>query len=141
MKTKAVLVCCLCFLVVLLVTITSVLSARSEIRLIERNWGVEIPYSVKELHVYNGSIGFTGDGQRFGIYSYSGENLDGVKLSTENTQQAEDFSEEFFSRLFPELSIEIPSKSILKWAMLKRGSDCAAFIVVGDKLFVLQDIF
>lgn len=43
MKTKAVLVCCLCFLVVLLVTITSVLSARSEIRLIERNWGVEIP--------------------------------------------------------------------------------------------------
>lgn len=140
MKTKAVLVCCLCFLVVLLVTITSVLSARSEIRLIERNWGVEIPYSVKEC-IFIMEVRFTGDGQRFGIYSYSGENLDGVKFSTENTQQAEDFSEEFFSRLFPELSIEIPSKSILKWAMLNRGSDCAAFIVVGDKLFVLQDIF
>ncbi len=40
MKTKSGFsLLSLLFLVVLLVTITSVLSARSEIRLIERNWG------------------------------------------------------------------------------------------------------
>lgn len=141
MKKRAVLVCCLSFLVVTVVIAAAVLGTRSEIRLTERNWGVEIPHSIKELQVYNGSIGFTGDGQRFGVYSYSGESLGGVEFSTENTQQAEDFSKEFFGRLCPELSIAIPSGNITKWAMLSKGSDRAAFIVLGDKLLILQDIF